>query len=128
METRAIVGVLTCSVCLMTTPTASAQSKTALPADMGSVHSVPGPLQKAASEALARLSQTAPQQASRRDKATVVGWGAVIGGAAGLTAGFAQPTHSNGELVGGNDRVTSALVLGSVGAGLGALIGWVIAR
>lgn len=53
-------------------------------------------------------------------------WGAAIGVAAGVTGGLLQPTHSNGEYVLASDRMTSAIVLGGVGAGIGALIGWAI--
>jgi hypothetical protein len=40
--------------------------------------------------------------------------------------GLVQPTHSNGRYVLASDRMTSAIVLGGVGAGIGALIGWAI--
>ena len=130
MGIRAIVGVLICTICLMTTTTASAQSKPPLQSsasvDVGHVHSAPGPLQKAASEAgadLARLNPTAPQQSSRREKSNAVALGAAIGAAAGVTAGLFQPTHSNGEYVLGNSRATSALALGGVAAGIGAFLG-----
>ena len=134
MGIRAIVGVLTCTICLMATTTASAQSETRLqPAlvNVGRINSAPGRLQKAASEAgadLARLNRAVPQQSSRTEKSNALAVGAAIGAAAGVTAGLVQPTHSNGEYVWGNSRATSALVLGGVGAGIGALIGFVIDR
>jgi branched-subunit amino acid ABC-type transport system permease component len=72
------------------------------------------------------LNAMASQQPPRTEKSDAIAWGAVIGAAAGVTGGLVQPTHSNGEYVLGSDRMTSAIVLGGVGAGIGALIGWAI--
>lgn len=55
-----------------------------------------------------------------------VKWGILIGAIAGVTGGALQPTHSNGEYVLGNSRFTSALALGGIGAGAGALVGLAI--
>jgi hypothetical protein len=132
MAIRAIVGVLACTICLVTATTASAQSKApsrSPSADVGHLSSVPGPLRKAVSDAgvrLARSNAIAPQQPPRTEKSNAIAWGAAIGAAAGVTGGLVQPTHSNGEYVLGSDRITSAIVLGGVGAGIGALIGWAI--
>ena len=132
MAIRAIVGVLACTIWLVTATTASAQSKAASrspSAAVDHISSAPGPLRKAVSEAgvrLARPNAMAPQQPPRREKSNGVAWGAVIGAAAGVTGGLVQPTHSNGEYVLGSDRMTSAIVLGGVGAGIGAVVGWVI--
>jgi hypothetical protein len=132
MSIKAIVGVVTCTICLVTPTTASAQSEAPSgPTSAGASHisSAPGPLQKAASDArvrVARLNAVAPQQSPRKEKSNAVAWGAAIGAAAGVTGGLVQPTHSNGEYVLGNSRATSAMVLGGVAAGIGALIGFAI--
>ena len=128
---QVIVAALACTICGVTTTTASAQSKAAVQpasAESGRINSGSAPLQKAASEAgahLAWVSATAPQPA-RREKSKAVAVGAAIGAAAGVTGGLLQPTHGNGEHVLGSSRETSALALGAVGAGIGALIGFVI--
>jgi len=132
MAIRAVVGVLACTICLVTATTLSAQSKApsrSPSADAGHISSTPGPLRKAVSETgvpLARSNAVAPQQPPRREKSNAVAWGAAIGAAAGVTGGLVQPTHSNGEYVLASDRMTSAIVLGGVGVGIGALIGWAI--
>jgi hypothetical protein len=69
---------------------------------------------------------TRPQSTARERKGRAMQWGAAIGVAAGVTGGLLQPTHSNGEYVLGNSRAVSALVLGGIGAGLGAVIGLAI--
>jgi hypothetical protein len=57
-----------------------------------------------------------------------VKWGALIGAIAGVAGGALQPTHSNGEYVLGNNRFTSTLVLGGIGASVGALVGLAIEK
>ena len=132
MAIRAVVGVLACTIGLVTATTLSAQSKDpsrSPSADVGHISSTAGPLRKAVSEtrlSFARSNAVAPQQPTRREKSNAVAWGAAIGAAAGVTGGLVQPTHSNGEYVLASDRVTSAIVLGGVGGGIGALIGWAI--
>jgi hypothetical protein len=132
MAIRAVVGVLACTICLVTATTLSAQSKApsrSPSADAGHISSMPGLLRKAVSETgvpLARSNAVAPQQPPRREKSNAVAWGPAIGAAAGVTGGLVQPTHSNGEYVLASDRMTSAIVLGGVGVGIGALIGWAI--
>ena len=72
------------------------------------------------------VSQTQPANGASKHKA--VKWGAVIGAIAGGAGGALQPTHSNGEYVLGPNRFTSALVLGGIGAGVGALVGLAIEK
>ena len=72
------------------------------------------------------VSQT--QSASGAGKYKAVKWGAFIGAIAGGAGGALQPTHSNGEYVLGNSRFTSALALGGIGAGVGALVGLAIEK
>ena len=69
------------------------------------------------------VSQT---QSSGGANYRAVKWGAIIGAIAGGAGGALQPTHSNGEYVLGPNRFTSALVLGGIGAGIGALAGLAI--
>ena len=133
MAIKAIVGVLTWTICLVTATTAAAQATPPFQtpsADAADISSGAGPLKKAASETgvrLVRLSAAAlPQQSPQKGKSNAVAWGAAIGAAAGVTGGLVQPTHSNGEYVLGNSRATSAVVLGGVGAAIGALIGFAI--
>jgi TonB family protein len=61
-----------------------------------------------------------PQQPPRREKSNTVAWGAAISAAAGVTDGLVQSTHGNGEYVLASARMTSAIVLGGVGGGVGA--------
>lgn len=72
------------------------------------------------------VSQT--QSSSGAAKYKAVKWGALVGAIAGGAGGALQPTHSNGEYVLGNNRFTSALVLGGIGAGVGALVGLAIEK
>jgi hypothetical protein len=72
------------------------------------------------------VSQTQP--ASGASKHRAVKWGVIIGAIAGGAGGALQPTHSNGEYVLGPNRFTSALVLGGIGAGVGALVGLAIEK
>jgi hypothetical protein len=72
------------------------------------------------------VSQT--QSSSGAGKYRAVKWGALIGAIAGGAGGALQPTHSNGEYVLGNNRFTSALVIGGIGAGVGALVGLAIEK
>jgi hypothetical protein len=69
-------------------------------------------------------AQTASQAPDHR----LVKWGAIIGVIAGVTGGALQPTHSNGEYVLGNSRLTSTLALGGISGGIGALVGLAIER
>ena len=75
-------------------------------------------------------SRVVPQAQSSKGapKHRAVKWGAGMGFIAGFTGGLLQPTHSNGEYVLGPDRITSSLVLGGIGAGVGALIGLAIEK
>jgi hypothetical protein len=57
-----------------------------------------------------------------------VKWGALIGAVAGGAGGALQPTHSNGEYVLGHNRLTSALALSGISAGIGALVGVAIEK
>lgn len=68
------------------------------------------------------------QSASGGPQYGAVKWGAFIGAIAGGAGGALQPTHSNGEYVLGNNRFTSTLVLGGIGAGVGALVGLAIEK
>ena len=52
-------------------------------------------------------------------------WGTVIG-VVGIVGGALSPTHSNGEYLVGGGRGQSALAVGAVGAGLGALVGAIV--
>jgi hypothetical protein len=127
MKIRAIVGA--CTVCLVAATTASAQSKTPSGSPSSHITSAPGSLHKAVSEAgvrVAGVNAAALQPSPRREKWNAVQWGAATGAAAGLIGGLFQPTHSNGEYVLGNSRVTSAMALTGTGAGIGALIGWAV--
>jgi hypothetical protein len=72
------------------------------------------------------VSQT--QSASGAANYRAVKWGALIGAIAGGAGGALQPTHSNGEYVLGHNRFTSALALGGIGAGVGALAGLAIEK
>ena len=69
-----------------------------------------------------------PQSAGGAPKTRAVKRGALIGASVGLAGGALQPTHSNGEYVLGSNRATSALVLGGIGAGVGALVGLAIEK
>jgi hypothetical protein len=69
-------------------------------------------------------AQAAPQAPEHR----LVKWGTIIGVIAGVTGGALQPTHSNGEYVLGNSRLTSTLALGGISGGIGALVGLAIER
>jgi hypothetical protein len=84
---------------------------------------------RAAAERAGRSAagQPSPAQAAppRSRAPAILG---TIGGAAGFTGGLLQPTHSNGEYVLGSSRVGSALALGAIGAGIGAVIGIAVAK
>jgi len=76
----------------------------------------------------ASASVSRAQSVSGAPRYRAVKWGALIGAVAGGAGGALQPTHSNGEYVLGNNRFTSALVLGGIGAGVGALLGLAIEK
>ncbi|HYN07793.1 MAG TPA: hypothetical protein VES67_10415 [Vicinamibacterales bacterium] len=61
-------------------------------------------------------------------KHSALKWGVSIGAIVGFAGGALQPTHSNGDYVLGSNRFTSSLVLGGIGAGVGALIGLAIEK
>ena len=76
------------------------------------------------------VSQAVPQaqSSSGAPKYRAVKWGALIGAIVGVAGGALQPTHSNGEYVLGNNRFTSTLVVGGIGAGVGALVGLAVEK
>jgi hypothetical protein len=80
---------------------------------------------KGLAAAPAVFRRQSPTDAARH---SAIKWGALIGAVAGGTGGALQPTHSNGEYVLGHNRVTSALALSGIGAGIGALLGAAIEK
>ena len=96
---------------------------------LGAVSRRDGPIRLAIQKSRILGAVTAP---SRPIQTTVpskkrhpVIWGTVIG-VVGIVGGALSPTHSNGEYLVGGGRGQSALAVGAVGAGLGALVGAII--
>jgi hypothetical protein len=91
---------------------------------------VPTVLRDAANRAGSPLATATPvrrvQAPRQQRKSNAIAWGAGVGLAAGVGAGLAQPTHSNGEYVLGSSRAMSALALGAAGLGVGAVVGLLV--
>lgn len=59
-------------------------------------------------------------------KSKAVGWWAAIGGLAGAAGGALAPTHGNGKYLLPGGHAGTAVLLGGIGAGLGALVGYAV--
>lgn len=124
--TARIAAVLLMTLCLAVPVTAQEQSPRVEQPVAGPRHNPLRPtLHEAASREGMRLATAGAdrvrQTPAARRKSSAVAVGALIGGLAGGAGGLLQPTHSNGEYVLGNSRAVSALSLGAIGAGVGAL-------
>jgi len=97
---------------------------------LGAVSRRDGPIRLAIQKSRILGAVTAPsgpiQTTAPSKKGHPVIWGTVIGGVVGIVGGALSPTHSNGEYLVGGGRGQSALAVGAVGAGLGALVGAII--